>query len=250
VPYNNSFRRLWAAEGYRTDLGSAATGEPPLKKFIRLYHLSSTKHAISNLQGKRLKIARFEDLNDPFEFRALEFRNKLVRAEVKNFGKEFAQTTGLLCFSEDWTSPVLWSHYAESHKGICLGFDVRRTKVRRVIYKSKRLQTALKSTEHPNPSILTPALRRALIRTKCHEWRYERERRMTVPLGAAQEDGGLLFSHFDDDLVLREIILGAKCNQSLDKVQEMASKHGGVKVFKSRLAWQHFKVVPVESSVP
>lgn len=31
---------------------------------------------------------------------------------------------GLLCFSEVWDSILLWSHYAEKHAGIVLGFDV------------------------------------------------------------------------------------------------------------------------------
>lgn len=34
---------------------------------------------------------------------------------------------GLLCFCETWQSPLLWNHYADRHKGICLGFDVRET---------------------------------------------------------------------------------------------------------------------------
>ena len=127
MPYDNALRSLWAEAGYRTDLGSCATGEPPSKQFIRLYHLCSAEHAISNVLNGRLKIARFQDLNDPFELRALEFRDKIVRKIVKTFGAEFGQATGLICFSEDWTSPVMWSHYAKSHQGTCLGFDVRRS---------------------------------------------------------------------------------------------------------------------------
>jgi len=30
---------------------------------------------------------------------------------------------GLLCFSRNWHNPVLWSHYADKHRGICPGFD-------------------------------------------------------------------------------------------------------------------------------
>jgi hypothetical protein len=30
----------------------------------------------------------------------------------------------MLCFSRDWHNPVQWSHYADKHRGICLGFDV------------------------------------------------------------------------------------------------------------------------------
>jgi hypothetical protein len=34
---------------------------------MRLYHYLSEKHALDDLENKRLKIARIEDLNDPFE---------------------------------------------------------------------------------------------------------------------------------------------------------------------------------------
>lgn len=229
-------------------MGSAAAGKPPSREFIRLYHLNRPDHATSNIQNKRLKIARFEDLNDPFEFRALEFRDRTVRTIVKNFGTQFGLSTGLLCFSEDWTSPVMWSHYAEGHRGICLGFDVRRSAVRRVLYKSKRLQAAL--TDSDDPFTLSPAMQRVLVRTKCREWAYERERRMLVPLKVAVEDNGLLFRPFDDTLRLREVIVGPKYETPLEGLLEKTARHPDVCVFKSRLAWNHFKVVPVESSVP
>ena len=32
---------------------------------------------------------------------------------------------GILCFSLNWTSLLLWAHYADNHKGICLGFDLQ-----------------------------------------------------------------------------------------------------------------------------
>jgi hypothetical protein len=32
------------------------------------------------------------------------------------------------CFMDDWTSPVVWGHYADGHKGACLKFKVKDTK--------------------------------------------------------------------------------------------------------------------------
>lgn len=215
-------------------MGSAATGEPPSREFIRLYHLSSCKHAINNIRNGRLKIAQFKDLNDPFEFRALAFHDKNVCAAVKKFGKDFGVTTGLLCFSEDWTSPVMWSHYAESHRGICLGFDVRRSATRKVVYKSKRLEMELTSDEYP--LTLSSEMQRNLVRVKCYEWAYECERRMLVPLGNAVKDNDTLFQPFNDNLHLREVIVGANCKVPLDDVQELAARYRGVRSFGARLA--------------
>lgn len=248
MPYDNGFRPSWGALGYGTDHGSAATGTPPPKQFIRLYHICSTEHAKSNLENSRLKIACFQDLNDPFEFRALVFRDSAVRTMVKEFGNSFGRSTGLLCFSEDWTSPVMWSHYGQSHSGVCLGFDVPRWAVRKVSYKAKLLKMELPAEE--TPMAISPQMQRLLVRTKCREWAYERERRMFVPLAQAVEHENLQFRHFDDRLRLREVILGPKCQFDLLEMRTLASKYAGVRTFKSRLAWEHFKVVPAESSVP
>jgi hypothetical protein len=248
VPFDNSFRASWGRLGYGTDHGSAATGEPPPKQYIRLYHICPLEHAQSNLENSRLKIACFDDLNDPFEFRAVAYGTRELRTAVKAFGANFGLSTGLLCFSEDWTSPVMWSHYGRSHRGVCLGFDVPRRAVRRVIYRSKRLQLQLADDEAPGA--ISPEIQRLLLRVKCREWAYERERRMYVPFNDAVEIGNLKFRRFDDRLVLREVILGPRCELTIDQARTLPAVNRGVHVFKARLAWNHFKVVPVESSVP
>jgi hypothetical protein len=248
MPFDNSFRASWGALGYGTDHGSAATGDPPAKRLIRLYHICPAVHARSNIDSARLKIACFDDLNDPFEFRAVAYGTPNLRTVVKNFGANFGLSTGLLCFSEDWTSPVLWSHYGEGHRGICLGFDIPRRGVRKVIYKSKRLR--FQFPEQEEQLGLSPELQRQLLRVKCHEWAYERERRMFVPLDQAIEVNNLKFRQFDERLVLREVILGPKCAEDLEQLRGHPALRRGVRVFKARLAWNHFKVVPVESSVP
>jgi len=100
------------------------------------------------------------------------------------------------------------------------------------------------------PIAISPEMQRLLLRAKCREWAYERERRMFVPFDQAVESGNLKFRLFDNRLRLREIILGPKCINDVLDVRDLAARHRGVRIFKARLAWNHFKVVPVESSVP
>lgn len=73
---------------------------------------------------------------------------------------------------------------------------------------------------------------------------------MLVPLIEAVSRENLQFRLFDERLQLREVILGPKCDLDLLEIRSMISEYRGVRAFKSRLAWNHFKVVPVESSVP
>jgi hypothetical protein len=230
-------------------MGSAAAGHPPPIDKIRLYHLASPQHALSNITNSRLKISRLSDLNDPFELMGLDSKHGQVRKLVREFKETFDSQTGLLCFSEDWTSPVMWSHYAEKHQGICLGFNTRRDLVKKVDYEPKRLIPDL--AESDEPFGLSDTLKSRLQRTKCQEWCYEQEWRMFVPLASAISDEQLQFHALNDDLQLVEVILGPNCELPLEDVRALVAKHHpNALTFSARLAWQHFKVVPKESSIP
>ena len=63
--------------------------------------------------------------------------------------------------------------------------------------------------------------------------------------------GGFNFRPFDASVRLAEVILGPNCGESEDDVRDLVAGHDpGAVVFRARLAWKHFKVVPFESSVP
>ncbi len=246
--YDNSLRQHWVAAGYRSDMGSAAIGLPPSAQWIRLYHLLAPEHALSNVERSRLKVSRFRDLNDPFELMGLNFRYGQVRKLVREF-KDAADTdTGLLCFSEDWTSPVMWSHYAARHKGVALGFDVLRQRVEKVEYEPKRLLPDLGESDEPFG--LTEEIKSRLQRTKCHEWQYEQEWRMFVRLDDAQKEGELHFYPLAEQARLAEVILGPNCELQLQEVRSRVQRvHPHAHTFCARLATQHFKVVPKESTL-
>jgi hypothetical protein len=65
MPYDNAKRKVWSAAGYPTNMGSAAAVLPPSGKFIRLYHLLKAEHGKGNIENRRLKVSRFDDVNDP-----------------------------------------------------------------------------------------------------------------------------------------------------------------------------------------
>lgn len=252
MPYDNAKRKLWRDAGYPTNMGSAAVTLPPSRKFIRLYHLLKTEHAKGNIENRRLKVSRFADVNDPFELMSLSVMDGSVRKAVRAHKAAEDVKTGLICFSEDWTSPVMWSHYAEKHHGMCIGLDVARPAVKPVRYFDKRLRAEL--GKDPDPFKLSADLQEALRHTKCHEWSYEREQRLLIPISETVEDtvaGRVLqFRPFDGEVKLAEVVLGPNCGESIDDVRQLVAAHyPDAIVFKARLAWKHFKVVPLESSV-
>lgn len=246
---NSKLRAEWSAAGYRLNFGSAAVVSPPPKEFIRVYHLTSAEFAISSIGLGRLKVARFSDLNDPFELMAINFRERQVRKIVRDFKSAYDSHTGVLCFSADWTNPVLWSHYGAKHRGICLGFNLRRSRAQKVRYKDERLLAQL--GEEGEPATIDKKLQKLLLCTKFRHWHYEEELRVFVPLEEAMEEGRLHFCPFDKDLQLAEVILGPQCSLSLDAVRHLTEAiYPKVVTFGARLAFKFFKVVPQERTVP
>lgn len=242
-------RAAWVAAGYRSGMSSAIACRPPSPKFIRLYHLTSADHAVSDIALGRLKVARFSDLNDPFELIGVNFRERQVRKVVRGFKTAFDAQTGLLSFSEDWKEPVLWSHYGARHRGICLGFNVPRKIVEQVRYKDERILAKLEQID--NPLRLPKDLQKLLACTKYGHWKYECEYRRFVPLEKALPEGRLHFVRFGPELELAEVILGPECVLALDRVRELVKPcYPTAAVYKARLAFKFFHIVPQESTIP
>jgi hypothetical protein len=249
MPYNQLLRLEWKKAGYERRVGSDAVAVPAPRGFIRAYHLSSAQHAISNIKSARLKVARFSDLNDPFELLSLNFKEKGIRNLVRSAKRKYDSHTGLLCFSADWTNPLMWSHYANKHRGICLGFDLRNDLVQRVRYEDERIRIAI--GDNGELSKLDDELEKLVLCTKFRDWQYEEECRIFVSLSSCQSEGSLHFYPFGDDVCLREVILGPECLEKLDTARELVkTRFPTAIVFKARLAFKFFKVVADERSVP
>jgi hypothetical protein len=69
---------------------------------------------MTDLREQRLQISEFsDDMNDPFDLRGALLNNHpdLQGALIKQLSK-----FGVMCFSQNWTHPMLWSHYADKHR--------------------------------------------------------------------------------------------------------------------------------------
>jgi hypothetical protein len=242
-------RAEWKRAGYGTQMGSSEVDPPPPATLLRLYHITSAEYGLSNIGLRRLKIARFSALNDPFELLAADCKDTSIRSAAENYKKSYDSRYGLLCFSANWTNPLLWSHYAAKHTGICLGFDVPRTEVIKVIYEGKRRRDI--TLDKASADGLSDTVKELLVRTKFEHWAYEAEHRMILDLKKANEEGSLHFKDFGTDLQLSEVILGPLCHVSLPRVRELVRSRFGddVRVYQSRPAYGGYVVVPQERSV-
>src|SRR5690349_18773613 len=168
MPLNNDLRRLWREAGYTGGEGSAAVCMPAPCRHSRVYYFTSAEYAISNIVLSRLKVARFSELNDPFELLSPRTAQTHSNIEIRKYRENFDIDNGLLCFSSDWTDPVLWSHYGARHQGMCLGFNVPDAILRNVKYHSDRIVI----DAAVNASGVNAALAETILCTKFESWKY------------------------------------------------------------------------------
>jgi hypothetical protein len=212
---------------------------------MRVYHFINAKFGLEAIRLRRLKLARISELNDPFEFLQVASRNPKTRARYQYVKRALSEYMGLLCFSENWRNPVQWSHYAESHRGICLGFDVAPAAgMSKVRYVDSRIAPNLRAMKAMGQAAVGHML--DLLTIKFEHWRYEQEHRLFVRLSDRDEETGLYFFNFgaDNNVKLREVIVGARSEISPEQVADaLGDIAPDVVSCKARLAFRTFEVV-------
>jgi hypothetical protein len=215
---------------------------------MRVYHLLNADNGMSDISLHRIRISRIRDLNDPFEMLAVRADDKELLKVFQSAVDDLNRDNGLLCFSRRWHNPVLWSHYASKHRGICLGFDVANELLQDVCYTTDRLP--VRFVDGDSNKGLDEEFARDLLRTKYAHWQYEEEVRVFAELDHSTIENGSYFYPFDVTVALREVILGPLCELPIERIRELVhSVYEHVAVIKARLAFKYFDVVADEQSV-
>ena len=212
---------------------------------MRVYHYLPSKWAITNLRYSRLKIATTEDMNDPFEFMCYDLPTREHRRDFKAAKDEMGSRFGVLCFSRSWKNPVLWSHYADRHRGVCLGFDVQDDMTIPVEYTQHRLEL----DDTISAGSFTEATADRWIRTKYEGWRYEDEVRVLPRLESRDPETGLYFAEFQKAIVLKEIIAGPLCSET-QAIKAAIPTESTQSVMLVRLAHRSFDIVTDQRGWP
>ena len=122
-----------------------------------------------------------------------------------------AEHAGVICYSEVPDNVLMWGHYADSHRGICLRFDPHIAQIEpsnlvyRVQYDEARPMLA-RFLEREDSGALAQALT-----TKAAFWKYEREWR------AIENKGANLRLPFDQSF-LTGIILGCRASAATEEL--------------------------------
>lgn len=225
-------------------------GEPCLI----VYQYFSAASAIRCIETRRLRISTIQNLNDPFEVRpVLKGTDPKLRGDQESFLLEWreikAQEVGLLCFSATKTNPLIWSHYADRHRGIAIGFEytVDNGRLFPVEYSKNN---ARPEVDFSDSSYTSEDKGNEIFFTKAWDWNYEKEYRELVVIRECQTSEGSYFTNsivWETDQpqrVLKEVILGAHCTVCPTYIRKILvqSEFKDVVVKKARLSEDKYEV--------
>lgn len=131
------------------------------------------------------------------------------------------------CFSTKWDNLLMWSHYADSYRGFCVGYQIYEGTF--IDQDARhRCQTWPVSYFQKAPNF--PLHADALIKTaKPIDWAYEDEYRLLLK----DFISGLYPINFDS---VREIVLGPRCDKEklLRAARIVSNKSGICKIFETK----------------
>jgi hypothetical protein len=209
---------------------------------MRVYYFTPGQFAVSNIAFRRIKVARFADLNDPFELLGADLGDPKYRQAFRNTKETINKDRGLICLTRGWSNPVVWGHYADKHRGIALGLDIQNDMLNPVHYRRTPFKITI-DLSGPKPRLERSVVDK-MLRTKFADWKYEDELRVFVSLDHNTKEEGHYFVTFDHNVMLREVILGARCELPIDRLRQLVTGfQPAVSVTKARIAFRSFRVV-------
>ncbi|MDP3495050.1 MAG: DUF2971 domain-containing protein, partial [Hyphomonadaceae bacterium] len=143
---------------------------------------------------------------------------------------------------ENWKNPLLWSHYANRHRGVALKFSIKDDIALPVKYRQNRFEINLQDKKNPNNPV-TRNETEGLWLTKFISWSYEEEIRVICSQKDCIKKGNLLFHSLNDEISLKGIILGPLCDIPISEITKKAPAGKRLEVIKSRLAFRSFNIV-------
>ena len=117
-------------------------------KLLYKYYSNESKYSLENFENANISFSPLESLNDPFEgvgayIYPISHNEKLYWDSIgsnlpKMFSKRYSEDVWdmlnfkyrVFCSSKDYNNFLLWSYYANAHRGFCVGYkeeDIKET---------------------------------------------------------------------------------------------------------------------------
>lgn len=223
-----------------------------MSEFISLYKFLPAEAAIKTIEMKAFRVSRLVELNDPFEWLPgfEEIENlppggiELANWCMDQALKEINEKMGIVCFSKTFSDPVLWSHYADVHRGLAIEvkqpivdslYEVKYDKPRPIIPRSWWHD----SNRHKEIEKLLGDF----FAQKSAGWSYEKEYRIVVGLDLCPIYEGMYFKPITENFVTR-IIIGARSTVSPNYIRRALEMNEmkNIEVVKARRCLKTYEI--------
>jgi hypothetical protein len=167
---------------------------------IYKYRPSDKKQLTDIVTNQQFWFASWNAQNDPMEGYFRYFEDEHTEWKLEDFITE-KKKLSISSFSLISDSMLMWSHYADNHKGVCFEIDTdlnRNPEIRLEVVKYKKKISFLPSV---TPKQHNPI---SVLSTKLTPWKYEKEIRAFSPNGPNELAVGKI----------TKIIFGLRCDET------------------------------------
>ena len=199
------------------------------------------------IDNKRLYMPKYYDFNDPLEGNMYDFiiddqlryaGISIIEAVEKeyNFVDYEKEMVRILSMSDRCDSPLMWAHYANEHKGVCLCYDYKvfKSKAFKIDYLKDRVVKECNTMDD-----IDKYAKESLL-YKFYDWSYEREWRVLRDISNGKDD-----PYFSTKEGLKAVIFGYKMDPI---ISEFLSSHlpPKIKKYKTYIATKsnNVKILP------
>lgn len=227
-------------------------------QYLYKYTPHNTDYKYDVITKSQLWFSKIENFNDPIDSR-LDYRQKYNKNEIKKYWENFSKDKlvhslektleiygnnnsfidqqnrvfselkaklGVLCFSANPTNILMWSHYANNHKGIVYEFELDLFS-NRMTSSFEGVNYKVEYPEDNNYELLSYTLigeerKKQFVKEltiKAKDWAYEEEYRMID----IEKSGNKNFNKSS----LASIIFGVKTNKcEIEAIKELCAQNG------------------------
>lgn len=171
---------------------------------------------------------------------------QMLTEEIKSQLDLKIKSRGVLSMASKWSSPLMWSHYADEHKGICIEYDISKAvckKPKAVDYYGERGILLSKISEYifNSSSDALSEIEHKYFYTKANQWNYEEEWRYV------SEGQGLSPVPFH----LSAIYFGMRCPHSVISsiVKLLNGSESSISFYKAYASQTNFEILRREVPV-
>lgn len=206
--------------------------------------------AIDSIVNSTIYLNRANNFNDPLDSFIVQLMGEVTKTtplplrDYINIGKK----TGIFCATniDNLTNVLLWSHYADSHKGIVLKYKVPQNisgKLKSVDYDVHSHESFMEAINHGNPLNLPATTYEEKeeqvmdsIFLKDSPWKYEKEIRYVKKLDDE-------YSNFENNWEVAEVYLGCQYlsnpNEKLEELHRLIDLCDKKKIKVHRMNYEY-----------